>query len=429
MGCPSPNGGIGRAMKAGESANQRSVQEGLQAEPSWEAPQDVGARDVETRDVGTRDVGTRARERPSHGGDRLWAAEVAGCAPEALLDFSASISPLGPPASVRAAIEQAMPLVTRYPDPQQRELRAAIALHHELEPDWVLAGNGAAELLTWIGRDLAEQAVVYVMDPGFGDYERALRAFGARIERLLLGRRDEAFALPPLPATLAAKAGAKAGSKAGVILNNPHNPTGAMWSREALLPWLESGALVVVDEAFMDFVPPEAQQSVVGWLDRFPNLVVLRSLTKFYSLPGLRIGYALAHPDRLARWQTWRDPWSVNALAGAAAIAALGDRGFQQQTWDWLGPTRAQLSLDLALRPGLRVYPGSANFLLLYCKDSVMNLQESLLRRHRILIRDCSSFRALGDDFFRIAVRTGVDNHQCLSALDDCLNSLGRRNL
>jgi len=146
-------------------------------------------------------------------------------------------------------------------------------------------------------------------------------------------------------------------------------------------------------------------------------LVILRSLTKFYSLPGLRLGYAIAHPDRLQRWQQWRDPWTVNTLAAAAGAAVLTDTEFQQQTWTWLKTARTQLFDGLKYLPGLAPYPSAANFLLVRCDRSSVALQQQLLQQHQILIRDCLSFPELGDRYFRVAVRRPEENQRLLDGL------------
>ncbi len=363
--------------------------------------------------------------QPAHGGNLAWAAAVAGCHPSAILDFSASISPLGPPNSVLTAIASQMDCLRHYPDPNYSQLRASLSNYHQLPPEWILPGNGSAELLTWAGRELAPLAATVLITPAFGDYYRALMAYDAKLLEFpvpLTGkfahnqdRGDQevfslVFSLTSIPQTLP--------TKCGLLLNNPHNPTGKLFLREEILPCLEEFALVVLDEAFMDFLPPDSQQSLIGLVPQYPNLVILRSLTKFYSLPGLRLGYAIAHPERLQRWQQWRDPWSVNSLAVAAAIAALADQEFQQQTWNWLPKTRNQLCQGLMKIPGLLPLPSSANFLLVESHNSSLQLQQILLRNYQILIRDCQSFPELGDRFFRVAVRTSTDNQRLLTALN-----------
>ncbi|PSN11268.1 threonine-phosphate decarboxylase [filamentous cyanobacterium CCT1] len=348
--------------------------------------------------------------RPVHGGNLAWAAAIADCSPDSLLDFSASINPLGPPSSVVQAMTEALGQLRHYPDPAYGDLRHALADYHQLPTDWVLPGNGAAELLTWAARDLAEAGTdCHLLTPAFGDYGRALAAFDVvvRPQSLSLegtGNLDLAASWPGPQAT-------------GILINNPHNPTGRLFTLAELEPLLEQFATVIVDEAFMDFVLPDQQPSLIGHLDRYPNLVVLRSLTKFYTLPGLRIGYALGHPDRLRRWQRWRDPWPVNALAAAAAIAAVSDTAFQQRTWGWLPPAREALFRGLQAVPGLSPLPGAANYLLVKTATPAPLLQERLLRSHQVLIRDCLSFAELGANYFRVAVRTEAENDLLLTAL------------
>jgi L-threonine-O-3-phosphate decarboxylase len=352
--------------------------------------------------------------QPVHGGNLAWAAAVAGCPPEAILDFSASISPLGPPNTVIAAIHAEISNLRHYPPPDYSELKLALGCFHQLPPEWILPGNGSAELLTLAGRELANLSTTMLITPAFGDYYRTLKAYNAKILEFPLylqtgqwgvGSGLEKF-IPLSPAT-----------NCGLLLNNPHNPTGKLFSKTEILPYLEQYALVVVDEAFMDFLPPHAEQSLIGEVEKYPNLVVLRSLTKFYSLPGLRLGYAIAHPDRLSLWQTWRDPWPVNTLAAAAAIAAIQDQEFQHLTWEWLTPARNQLFQSLATIPGLQPQPSVANFLLIKSQQSSLHLQQQLLQHHQILIRDCLSFKELGDGFFRVAVRCQLDNQRLSTAL------------
>ncbi|HEY9752557.1 MAG TPA: threonine-phosphate decarboxylase CobD [Coleofasciculaceae cyanobacterium] len=374
--------------------------------------------------------------RPIHGGNLEWAARLAGCAPSEVLDFSASINPLGPPASALATIQAHLAGLKAYPDPEYRQLRSALAAFHQIHPDWILPGNGAAELLTWASRDLAHLDRTVLLTPAFGDYRRALQAFGAKLEESLVmdqWQQPETGALVNSPTRSSLGYGySKATlqltnpytSNTGILINSPHNPTGLMFSRQSLLPYLDQFAVVVVDEAFMDFLPPDQQQSLIDWVGDYPNLVVIRSLTKFYSLPGLRLGYAIAHPDRLQRWQQWRDPWSVNTLAAAVGAIIIQDREFQQQTWDWLAAVKSSLIEGLQALAGLTPYRGAANFLLVRCQQSVTQLQADLLQRDRILIRDCLSFPELGDGYFRIAIRTAAENQRLLDALAQNLINL-----
>lgn len=358
--------------------------------------------------------------RPVHGGNLAWAAGLASCAPAELLDFSASISPLGPPHSVQEAVQADFLSVRHYPDPNYGALRGAIAQHHKVPIEYITPGNGAAELLTWAARELAQMTQCFCLSPGFSDYARALQAFGCIPTKLFLQNSTSWEALV-LDQSVNLQ-------RCGLLLNNPHNPTGDLFDREKIRLLLSKLGLLVVDEAFMDFLPPEREQSVIDWVSEFENLVVIRSLTKFYSMPGLRLGYAIAHPKIIKRWQKWRDPWSVNTLAISAGIAALQDTKFQRQTWDWLEVANAQLYKGLATVPDLSPHPGCANFLLVNCRKSVMALQEGLLKQHRIYIRDCMSFEGLGDRYFRVAIKTQAENLRLVSAIAQILPTLPEAN-
>lgn len=363
--------------------------------------------------------------RPLHGGNLAWAAALAGCSPDAILDFSASINPLGPPESALLAIQAHLVDLKVYPDPNYENLRASLSQIHDVPPELILPGNGSAELLTWAGRDLSLFETTYLVTPAFGDYIRTLNTFSANFvkcplinaewdSQVELGNQGNGQWYEKLPIPDSWPMG---NDDRALLLNNPHNPTGVLFLREAILPLLERFGLVVVDEAFMDFLPPEKQLSLISLVQKYPNLVILRSLTKFYSLPGLRLGYAIAHPDRLQRWQQWRDPWPVNVLAAAAACAVLQDRVFEQQTWDWLEEARHQLFVGLSQLPGLHPFPSAANFLLVQSSQPSSLIQEKLLKQSQILIRDCLSFPELGDRYFRVAVRSLADNQRLLDGL------------
>ncbi|WP_055075689.1 threonine-phosphate decarboxylase CobD [Pseudanabaena sp. 'Roaring Creek'] len=353
------------------------------------------------------------RLHPIHGGNRQWAAEMANISPAQILDFSASINPLGVPKSAIAAIQSQFTDLSHYPDPEYTLLRHSLGEFHQLSSEWILAGNGVAELLTWVGRDLSQLVATVLFTPAFTDYYRALKTFDCQVEKypFLISNQAVSFKtdLPEISNS----------HTKGILINNPHNPTGYLFSRDSILPYLERFALVVIDEAFMDFLAPEQQQSLIDLVPSHPNLVILRSLTKFYSLPALRLGYAIAHPDRLRRWQAWRDPWCVNSFAAAAGIAVLSDREFQQQTWTWLKSAKSQLFKGLSQILGLIPLPNAANYLLVQTEIAGSFLQKELLQRDKILIRDCLSFPELGDRYFRVAVRLENENQKLIDSLSD----------
>lgn len=373
-------------------------------------------------------IGTPEPPDP-HGGNLQAAARRLGCRPEQLLDASASLVPFGPPARLRRLLVRALGSDLRdYPDRDYTALGDAIAAWHGLDPARVLPGNGAAELFTWAARDGAACGLSLLPAPGFADYHRALGCWGGAWRSLPLPLDWSGAGPGPWPlAEAAANAAAEAAESGPAVLwiTNPHNPTGQLWSRGSLEPLLERFALVIVDEAFLPLVPGGEEQSLVPLLAAHPQLVVIRSLTKLFSIAGLRLGYALGDPGRLARWAGWRDPWPVNGLAAAAGRFLLADqaglRRWQGRVQRWVAGEGAWLAARLAALPGLEPRPSAANYLLVRSRPPVASLQPlrlALEQRHRILVRDCRSFEGLGENWLRIAVQDRAGNRRLLAALE-----------
>jgi histidinol-phosphate/aromatic aminotransferase/cobyric acid decarboxylase-like protein len=353
-----------------------------------------------------------------HGGNREAIARRLGCPPHRLLDASASLVPFGPPPGLARRLRRALagsPL-RDYPDREYHALRAALAAHHGVEAAAVLPGNGAAELFTWAARDAAGAGVSLLPTPGFADYGRALACWGGLSRPLPLPLAWPATFPQPFPADLADP------EPAGPLwITNPHNPTGQLWSRASLAPLLARHPLVIVDEAFLPLVPDGERQSLLPLLADHPQLVVIRSLTKLCALAGLRLGYALAAPERLERWRAWRDPWPVNGLAALAGVSLLADREaflrWQARVQGWTAREGPWLAQRLAALPGLHPLPSAANFLLVRGAASLEPLRLALAERHGVLVRDCRSFPGLGACWWRIGLQERQGNRRLLAAL------------
>jgi len=352
-----------------------------------------------------------------HGGNVAASAAALGVRPWQLLDASASLAPLHPRVAWAAARAGATLAGLRaYPDRDQQALRAAMARLHGFDPDWVLPGNGAAELFTWAARDAAAAGTSALPAPGFADYGRALACWGGSWHTWPLPLAwDGAFPMP-LPAPPAA---------AVLWITNPHNPTGQLWSRDSITALLADHPLVIVDEAFLPLVPGGEDQSLIPLLADHPNLVVVRSLTKLYGLAGLRLGYALADPGRLARWARWRDPWPVNGLAVELGLRLLQAPGWYRRhcAWAqrWSARECAWLTQRLAALRGtaglLTPLPSAANYLLVQGSCSLEPLRVALEQRQHVLLRDCRSFEGLDDRWLRIGLQDHGGNRRLLRAI------------
>lgn len=322
---------------------------------------------------------------------------------EQLLDFSQNINPLGaPPQALEAARRAIDEASDRYPDLDYRELRAALGEYLGVPPDMVMPTNGGAEALFLAAR-AATGGEALVLEPTFSEYAAAARAAGLRPVRRVVRHPEDGF-VPDL-ASLERLDGASL-----VFLCNPNNPTGEALPREQVLALAErvrgSGGVLLVDEAFADFAPAASVVSEAG-----EGLYVARSLTKFFAIPGLRLGCLVCdEPERIRRFQP---SWSVNAVAAAAGVAAVRDPGFAAATVSGVRRLRAALYEHLMGLPGLTPFPGEANYLLVRGPEGL----PGRLARRGVLVRGCEPFMGLGPRYFRVAVRGAPENEQLIAAL------------
>ena len=327
------------------------------------------------------------------------------------LDFSVNTNPRGLPEPVKRALASDVGIYTRYPDPLCRELRAALAAYHGLEPENILCGNGAADMIfrlcAW-----KKAARVLVAAPGFHEYERAARLFGGEVREHKLAA-ENGFALT------GAFAGDITEDIGLVFLCNPHNPTGRLISAEVLESILrrcqETGALLLMDECFIEFT---AGKSLIPRLGEYPNLLILRAFTKLYAMAGLRLGYLLGQPEVLEEIAAYGPEWSVSGPAQAAGLAALSaEPEWTRQSCADAGRERAYMRE--ALRGlGLEVFPSDANFMLV---KSGLCLHETL-RMRGILTRECGNFSGLGREYIRLALRSREENDCLLKEIKEVLH-------
>ena len=356
----------------------------------------------------------------THGGHIRELAVCAGCGLHELLDVSANINPLGPPSWLRSEVARALSDAAHYPDPHAAGLCRAAARWAGCTEAEAVSGNGSTELLYVLPAALGfSRALIPV--PAYTDYRRACELAGVAVQTLELDP-ESGFAVDFGALAAALEQGGAAGC--AVFLGQPNNPTGVVFDPDALreLAGRFPQAWFVVDEAFADFVPG---------LDRLAarrpaNVVVLHSLTKFFALPGLRLGLAYAAQDVAAALRRRIPPWSVNSLAQAVGERALADGEYAQRSVAECIRLRAGLAEALGGLPGLTVLPGAANFLLCRLTGGAQGasaLAEVLLRE-RIAVRNCSSFEGLEPGrWLRLAVRGEEENVRVAAALARALNA------
>lgn len=348
-----------------------------------------------------------------HGGHIVKLAEKAGRPPEDICDFSANINPLGPPQWLRPLISSRIGSLVHYPDPDCAGLIRAFAERFGLSSDEVIAGNGSTEILYLLPR-VAGTARAVIPSPSYADYAAAARLCGLSVEKVLL--REESGFAPDLPAL----AGILRDSDL-VILGQPNNPTGMLCDPDGIRRLAANFPQVtfVVDESFLSFV--EGAQSLMD--RRPPNIVALMSLTKFYAIPGLRLGMAAADRNIVAGLKKIMPPWTVNTLAQAVGVAAMQDTDYAVRSRSFVDAERRWLQKELGNIPGLKVYPGCANFLLVRINrpdTDARRLADALLASG-MAIRVCDNFDGLDNRYFRVAVRSREDNGRLLAEMENIL--------
>ncbi|OGT54826.1 MAG: histidinol-phosphate transaminase [Gammaproteobacteria bacterium RIFCSPHIGHO2_12_FULL_63_22] len=337
----------------------------------------------------------------------------------ALVELGSNESPFGPSPRAVQAVSDCVASLHRYPDPLGSELKSALATHLQVDPARLMLGNGSHELLMMVAQVFAgPDAGVVASEFGFAVYAIAAQAAGAKFVR--------APALPlgsamPRGHDLDAIAAAVDADTQLVYLANPNNPSATWFSTAALATFLESvrsDVLVVVDEAYLEFVTSPELVSAVGLLDRFPNLIVTRTFSKAHGLAGLRVGYACAHPDLVAVLERVRESFNVGTPGLAAATASLADSVHLDSVRSANAAERDWLANQLRLR-GARVGPSQTNFVLVDFERDATAIEASLVRKG-IVLRPMAGY-GLGN-CLRITVGARGDNLQLLDALDQVLS-------
>lgn len=378
--------------------------------------------------VGLGDVVSRAVV--VHGGQVYQAAKALGRPVDSFVDFSASVNYFGPPASVFRAIQRTLPACGRYPDPSGEALRERLAREHGITSNSIVLGNGSAELIRVLPQALALWQG-YVVGPTFMEYEESLHLAGARCIPVM-AQSSERYAPPVERLSLLVggidsgsrkKGRGRPGSSTAVFICNPNSPTGRVVSLRCLRNFYrqieQAGHWLVVDEAFIDFCP---SHSLIKDISTSPRLLILRSFTKFYGMPGIRLGYLVGSPDTVATVRRLLPPWSVSHFAQVAGVAAVDDVPYRQRSVKFIQQERYRFLSRLRAVRGLRVIPSSANFVMVelptgYATERVV----SRLAHQGILVRDCRTFSGISQPALRLAIRHPRDNNIFVHALKEIL--------
>lgn len=354
----------------------------------------------------------------THGGDVYGVSEALGIAVEDCIDFSANINPLGIPATVKKAMADAIARSIHYPDPECRRLTEALAKKHRVKQGFILCGNGGADILYRIVY-AAKPKRALLPAPTFLAYEEALKQVGAEIDYYRMDGqlqvREDILERITKETDL-------------LFLCTPNNPTGLLIPVELLEEIVKraakTGTRVVLDECFMDFVAEDRRSSMMEAISQYPNLVIVKSFTKLYAIPGIRLGYGVSSDAAfLQRLREAGQTWPVNSIALAAGVAALQETQFARDTVAYVRQEREWLSSELK-RLGLHVYDGQADYLL-FRAPGQRELYEKLLV-HGIIIRRCCNYENLTEEHYRIAVKRQEENVILIQRLEAVMANAGR---
>jgi len=329
-----------------------------------------------------------------------------------ILDFSANINPLGMPSIVKTAIIEGLDEVEKYPDITYFELKCAIGEFENINKDNLILGNGASEVIFNVVRGINPKKAL-ILAPTFSEYEEAIKAIDGNITYYKLKEENNFYIQEDILDCISSELDL-------IFICNPNNPTGAITSIELLVKILNKAkknrAKVLIDESFLDFI--DGNLSMISYINKYENLIIIKSLTKFFALPGLRIGYGICSNIELKEKLEKISPaWNINILAEIATINGLKDKSYIEKSIKYILNEKEYLYENLKKIKEVKVYEPSVNFIMIKALINIRLKDEFL--KNNILIRSCSNYKELDSSYYRIAVRTHEENSILIRKLKD----------
>lgn len=361
-----------------------------------------------------------------------------------ILDYSSNINPYGIPESLKKRITENLEILERYPDPDYVELREKLAHLNNVNMSDIVLGNGATEII-FLFMKVINPKKILIVSPTFGEYERAVKAVGTSRNSIDLSCSDdnknienkeieiEYFELKEsddfnlnignLKNELEKKYDL-------LIICNPNNPTGKFLklaqTEEILKECNKYDTKLFIDEAFIEFLADGMKKSIINTEENKKNLFVTRAFTKFFAIPGLRLGYGMYFDKELEKKiSEKKEPWSVNNIAEIAGLTVLDDTEYIEKTLKWITKEKIYMYEKLNEISGIKVYETEVNFITgkidekLFLEGlNVKILREKMLEQG-ILIRDASNFKFLDERFFRLAIKDRESNDRVIEAMKE----------
>lgn len=350
-----------------------------------------------------------------HGGNIYKLKREAGIE---VIDYSANINPFGLSDKLKKGIVDNLCVLEKYPDPEYINMKKIIAGYNKVEIDNIIVGNGATEIMFLYAKSLKPKKVL-IISPTFAEYERALQSTNCHTEYFQL-RENEDFILniSRLKKTLDKNYDL-------LVICNPNNPTGKFIKKEILDDLakfcMTKDTKILLDEAFIEFVEGNLKESILEYKNE--NVFIIRALTKFFAIPGLRLGYGITFDKNLKeKIDLSREPWSINAIAELATKILLEDDEYIEKSENWIRIEKEYMYEKLSNIEGIKTYKTETNFILVKLING-MKVQEfrNKMILLGILVRNASNFNYLDDSYFRLAIKDRVNNKKVLGCIEDAI--------
>lgn len=332
-----------------------------------------------------------------------------------VIDFSVNINPLGVPKKLIEKLKLSLENLQSYPEIDGESAKNQLSEKLNISSDSIILGNGATELIYLFSKTFKPKKVM-IIEPTFTEYERAFKINGSNIYhfktlenqsfkiniKVMLDKIDKVK--PDL-----------------LVMCNPNNPTGVFTEFKNMIPVFEKlkkmNSYIFIDESFIDFTE---KKSYISFIDKYP-VFILRSMTKIYSIPGLRLGYALANKSMIGKLNKYKEPWTINSLALESIGVLIDDDDYIEKTNRWYSEEKLFLKKQLDKIDNIKVYESEGNFFLCKLKNiNSKDMKKQLLFKN-IYIRTCEDFHGLGDEYIRLAVRTREENTLLTKYIDEIL--------
>jgi threonine-phosphate decarboxylase len=330
-----------------------------------------------------------------------------------ILDFSSNINPYLPQNLEKYTVE-ALKNSTKYPDINYIELKNSISEYLNLDANFIIPGNGASEIIYLLMKCI--DGPLGIINPTFSEYERAAKLNNIEIIDLYFENDDFDLNIKQIKEDI--------GKLKYLFICNPNNPTGKVKYVKELLEIMKSeGKFLIIDETFMEFVHEEENYSLVKYIERFDNLIIIKAITKFFGLPGIRLGYGITSNKKLLeKMYIHKEPWTINSFAENICKYILKDKDYINQSKGYFKQEINYIMEQLKKIPNIKVYSTDTNFILIKL-DNIKSgeLKKEMFVSKNILIRDASNFKNLDDSYIRIAIKTRKENDLIIKALRETL--------